>query len=91
MLMPASESESGKITVRIDPVTRRRLVATEERDRRPASSPRKKSSNVVQSGWSGCMGIGGLLPERLGRSASTIAKATYAKTLRKDDWPDQLA
>ena len=22
---------------------------------------------------------------------TAIAKATYAKTLRKDDWPDQLA
>jgi hypothetical protein len=33
-----------------------------------------------------------LARDRLGvGAAKAIAKATYAKTLRKDDWPDQLA
>jgi predicted HicB family RNase H-like nuclease len=38
MSTPAVESESAKVTIRIDPLTRRRLVAAAERDRRPISS-----------------------------------------------------
>jgi hypothetical protein len=38
MTTPAVESERAKVTVRIDALTRRRLVAAAERDRRPISS-----------------------------------------------------
>jgi hypothetical protein len=38
MSMPASERESGKITIRIDALTRARLRLAAEQDRRPVSS-----------------------------------------------------
>jgi hypothetical protein len=42
-------------------------------------------SSGLSCGWSA-----GLRPRGIAQP-KTIAKATYAKTLRKDDWPDQLA